>query len=486
MKRSFHDLSVLFDDDGSAYVVWGYQDIHLAQLDSTLTDIVPGTERVLFPKDAGMGEGSHFYKIDGTYYITSAWYAGRMRLACARADHLDGPWEVNPAISVDEAFGMREGPRLRGNGTGPEITVDPGEPHVAGSHVDAPGRDRPDTRRGVVGLLDVRGQLGGAAHRAVAGDMARRLALLRPSGEPRPLAADLGQAAHRSPLAADAPYRRNDDFDGPELANVWQWNHVPVDSMWSLAERPGFLRLHALAAPDFWWARNTLTQRAIGPQSSSTTILEAGGMQPGDAAGLALLDRPYAWIGVRRADDGMWLEQVDQLTGDTARVPLTAGRVWLRADCDFLTEQARFSYSTDGTRFTTLGPPFGTVFQLKTFQGVRYALFSYNVHGVGGGWADFDAMQVSEPHPHGLTRPIPVGQTISLGVDGRDMPFAVGGEERFEVVDRGLGRVALRAGGRFLSATPATDGTSTVACGPESRATARPSSGSRPSMATWR
>lgn len=24
MKRSFHDLSVLFDDDGKAYVVWGY------------------------------------------------------------------------------------------------------------------------------------------------------------------------------------------------------------------------------------------------------------------------------------------------------------------------------------------------------------------------------------------------------------------------------------------------------------------------------
>jgi hypothetical protein len=42
MKKSLHDLSVLFDDDGKVYVVWGYQDIHLAQLDSALTDIVPG------------------------------------------------------------------------------------------------------------------------------------------------------------------------------------------------------------------------------------------------------------------------------------------------------------------------------------------------------------------------------------------------------------------------------------------------------------
>jgi hypothetical protein len=44
----------------------------------------PGNRARLFAKDAGMGEGAHFYKIDGKYYITSAWYAGRMRLA-ARA-----------------------------------------------------------------------------------------------------------------------------------------------------------------------------------------------------------------------------------------------------------------------------------------------------------------------------------------------------------------------------------------------------------------
>ena len=61
---------------------------------------------------------------------------------------------------------------------------------------------------------------------------------------------------------------------------------------------------------------------------------------------------------------------------------------WLRADCDFLTERARFSFSTDGTRFTTMGPPFAMIFQLKTFQGVRYALFEYNARGATGGDAD--------------------------------------------------------------------------------------------------
>jgi len=264
------------------------------------------------------------------------------------------------------------------------------------------------------------------------------------------------------PSAPHAPYVRNDDFGGPALANVWEWNHVPDDTKWSLKERPGFLRLHSLPATDFWWARNSLTQRAIGPQSTPTTILETAGMHAGDVAGLALLNRPYAWIGVRRGDDGFWLEQFTQLTGDTTRVRLTAGRVWLRAQCDFLDERCVFSYATDGAHFTPVGNPVATIFQLKTFQGVRYALFNYNARGTPGGYADFDAMHVAEPHPRGLTHPIPFGHTITLRSAGRDAAFSLDGQSRFTVVDRMLGRVALRAGTKYLSVAPLTDSTSVV------------------------
>ena len=55
-------------------------------------------------------------------------------------------------------------------------------------------------------------------------------------------------------------------------------------------------------------------------------------------------------------------------------------------------------------------------------------------------------MRVDEPNPRGLMQPIPIGRTIALRAAGRDTPFAVDGQRRFTVVDRGLGRVALRAG----------------------------------------
>jgi beta-xylosidase len=463
MKRSLHDLSVLFDDDGKVWVVWGYQDMRLAQLDPTLTDIVPETERVLFAKDAGMGEGAHFYRIDGKYYIISAWYAGRMRLAAARADRLDGPWEVNREISADETFGLRQGHRLRGNGTGPQIVVTPGNP----------------TARGTMSMHQ------GGVVRTPAGEWwgfsmmdansVGRLTALSPvtwkDGWPWfGLAGNLGRTPRvwvkpktATRLAPRAPYVRSDAFSGPRLANVWQWNHVPNDSAWSLTERPGWLRLHSMPAPDFWTARNTLTQRAVGPRSSATTVLDAAGMRLGDVAGLALLNRPYAWLGVRRTADGLVLQQYDQTVDSTATAPLRGAHVWLRAECDFLTEQARFSYSTDGVRWTPFGRPFTMAFQLKTFQGVRFALFHHNSGGGTGGVADFDLMRVDEPAPRGLTRPIPVGRTIALRAAGRDTPFAVHGESRFTVVDRGLGRIALRAGNRFLSVTPRSDSTSTRA-----------------------
>jgi hypothetical protein len=95
-----------------------------AQLNGEFDDVVPGTEREIIPEDAGMGEGCHLYKIRGKYYITSAWYAGEMRMPSARADRLEGPYEVNLAISKGEDFGLAEGYRL-GPGKKPPYTIIP-------------------------------------------------------------------------------------------------------------------------------------------------------------------------------------------------------------------------------------------------------------------------------------------------------------------------------------------------------------------------
>ena len=451
LNRSFHDLSVLFDDDGKVYVVWGYQDIHFAQLTDDLKDVVPGTERTIIPKSAGMGEGSHFYKINGKYYITSAWFAGRMRMPCARADKPEGPYEVNQAISTDESFGLAEGFRLRNDRKGPPFEVVPPNTRDGGRMSLHQGGlvQTPTGEWWGFSMMDYNsvGRLtclspvtwtNGWPYFGLPGNLTRT-----PRTWVKP---NTGHASKPS-----APYQRNDDFSAPKLANVWQWNHVPDDSKWSLTERKGFLRLHSFPAKDFWWAHNTLTQRAIGPESTPTVELEVGGMKPGDVAGLALLNFPYAWIGVRCETNGLTIEQFDQLTGKTNSVPLATKHVSLRAQCDFLTEKATFSYSTDGKKFASLGGEFTMIFQGKTFQGIRYSLFHFNDRGGAGGYADFDRFTVDESHPNGLMRPVPYGKTIMLTNLADNSALTVDGVMQFKVVDRGLGRVALQSPQGFLS-----------------------------------
>jgi len=144
--------------------------------------------------------------------------------------------------------------------------------------------------------------------------------------------------------------------------------------------------------------------------------------------------------------------------------------LWLRVHCNFDTDEAVFRWSADGRQFTPLGKPSTMTFQLTTFQGVRPALFNYNTSGQPGGYADFDNYVCEEPRARGIERVIPIGKTITLasGADGSllsadtqgntlmnvpaDATGAAPQDAKFQVVDLGRGRVAVKASnGRFVS-----------------------------------
>ena len=463
MKRGFHDLSVLFDDDGKNYVVWGYRDLHIAQLNDTLDDIVPGTEHAPFGPNAQIGEGSHFYKINGKYVITCAWYAGRMRMGCARSDTVFGPYEVNPSISEGESFGLPSGYRLASDRNGVYEVGSPNPNGGAGAMHQG----------GIVQTQS--GEWWGWS--MMDANSVGRLTCLSPvtwsEGWPYfGLIGNLGRTPRiwtkpntGSSSKIHVPYTRNDDFNGPRLANVWQWNHAPVDSDWSLSARKGFLRLHSRPSPDLWNAQNTLTQRAVGPVSIPMVELDATGLVEGDVAGLSLLNHPYAWVGVRRTANGLELVTFDERTHKTTIETMRGARVWLSAKCDFLTEKAEFSFSEDGKTFQKIGDEVTMIFQLKTFQGIRFGLFAF---GSGGGHADFTKFAIEEPQPTGLTRAIPIGKmvrfenmkdgSVIVARDGKIVsvsstdPLAHSSAANFVVEDRKLGRVALRTSdGKFIT-----------------------------------
>ncbi|HNW59992.1 MAG TPA: glycoside hydrolase 43 family protein [bacterium] len=460
MRAGLHDVTVLFDDDGKVYAVWGYDEVHMVQLTPDLLDVVPGTEKVIVERGSGAGEGSHIYKIGGRYFITNTNYDPVCYQVCLRADAPYGPYEVR-VISAEENFATGTGWRLTDTREGPPFHLIPPIANFVGCIPMHQG-----------GLLQIQsGEWWGWS--MLDFNSVGRVTALSPvtwkEGWPcfglpgnltrTPRTWVKPNTGFSSPPAA--PFARNDEFSGPALQAIWQWNHVPVAGKWSLSERKGYLRLHALPGESFWRARNSLTQRGIGPESYAVAELDPSGLKIGDVAGLALLNLPWAWIGVCRREQGLELQFYHQQEQQLLRLPVAAKTVWLRAHCNFDSDIGRLSYSLDGTHFQEIGGEVIMPYQLKTFQGVRYALFCYTAGNKEGGYADFNRFTVTEPRCKGLTRPIPYDQLITLTsladstvlVNWRNHLRPVERNSRyteadaalFKVIDRGQGRIALQS-----------------------------------------
>jgi beta-xylosidase len=460
LNASLHDLSVLFDDDGKIYVIWSYQEIHLAELDENFM-VKPGTERIIIPRGSGVGEGSHFLKLNGKYYIFFAVYDPALYMVCARADNPFGPYDVT-TISAKESLGIGQGYRM------PYHIKE--KPYAALSEPNIDAASQVTMHQGAV-VDTPTGEWWGfsmADHNSIG-----RLTCLSPITWVNDwpyfgLPGNLG----RTPIIwkkpntgftsePSAPYDRCDDFSGGALKPVWQWNHVPDDTQWSLTERPGFLRLHSLPAMKFWNAKNSLTQRAIGPESIVTVEVDGSSLEQFDAAGIGLLSMPYSVLVVGRENDQLGVYQFNDLTDNLCVEPLEASKVWLRVSCNFDTEKAVYSYSVDGVNFKQFGDEVTMVFQLKTFQGVRFALCCYNIRGDKGGYADFTNFTVDEPRARGLSAPIPVGKIVTIASKADDAvlvvkngavssasprdPVAKTDASRFRIVDLGFGQIALEA-----------------------------------------
>jgi xylan 1,4-beta-xylosidase len=453
-----HDLSVLFDDDGKIYIISGNRSPYpIEELAPDLKSFVPGVRHQL---DGRMGEGHHLYKIKGKYYDISAIPGATTDQMVARADSIDGPWTVERMVQ-GESLGV---------------------PTVAPARVA--DRDRGLTlHQG--GMCDTPSGEWWSIIMSDHGSAGRMVALVPITWDNDFPLIGLPGNLRKAPNTwvkpntghtqdAKPAFIHDDNFDSGKLNSHWQWNHVPDDTKWSITEKPGVLRLHSLPADDFYAARNSICQRPPAPESIETIELDTSGMVAGDTAGLALLSSPYAWIGVVKSADGTTLQMYDNTGSGGGRRGVPAGpanppaigpakppkHLWLRVHCNFDTDQAIFSWSADGKEFTPLGDPFTMTFQLRTFQGVRPSLFHYNTSGRPGGYVDFDNYVVDEPRARGIEREIPTGKAIVLtsGADGSFLAADTQNDKlvnvtadaapenaKFQVIDLGLGRVALKA-----------------------------------------
>ena len=490
MQGNIYDLSVLFDDDGKIYAIHKYGEVHCTELKPDMSGPVEDTDRVIIPEGNGIGEGHHMYKINGMYYLISTDYSPNGRTLCSRSKSIWGPYETR-VITADETYGYHAVGRTQvPRGAKYRIGEDGTKFSIASASADATGCDNahqggivqakdgkwwallmqdfhsvgrtvclmPITWKDGWPMIGLEGNLGRAPRTWYKPD-----AVINCRGT---AISCYGIDNHPQPISA--PYNRNEDFNGKSLGRVWQWNHNPDDSKWSL--KNGRLRLQSMPAEQLMWVRNTLTQRVVGPTSITTVELYTKGMKDGDVCGLGNINVPCSWIGIVKEGKSLTLRCFEQLTNDTVDVYLVADpvssldKIYLRCVGDYDNNQAQYAYSLDGVTFQTLGRMMPLSYQLITFQGSRHALFAYNIKGRNGGYAEFDNFTVVEPKAD-RSQNIPYGKTIRIINKATNRPAVAlkhgvlydthagdrSEQTQFKVIDRGIGCVSLLcADGRYV------------------------------------
>lgn len=378
----YHDCSLLFDQDGRVYISYGHREIHITELKEDLSGPKPGgLDRVVVSdKDnPRLGyEGSHFYRINGRYYlflIHSRRDRWRRTEACFIADSLEDEFTGGDVLDDDMGY------------------LDQGV--AQGGIVDTP-----DGRWYAV-LFQDRGAVG-------------RIPVLVPMSwkEGVPVFGENGRIPESFPVpeaAPTAPLVASDDFTtagGPQthgtfgLKSCWQFNHQPELSLTKLDRELGTWSVSTdKLCADVTQARNTLTQRMLFPRCAAEITVSAESLKEGDVAGLCVLQCCYGLIGITRCEDGYRLTVRTRENDETSQpaqvspeqewesIPWESSQVQLRVEADFdqMKDQAVFFYRACGSEnWTQLGPVHKLYFKLDHFTGCRFGLFTYATKETGG------------------------------------------------------------------------------------------------------
>jgi len=343
----YEDPCPFWDDDGKAWLVHskvgaGPIVLHAMSADGTAL-LDAGTTIIEDKVNLPVLEGPKVYKRNGWYYIFAPiGGVGTGPQAVMRARSIRGPYEYRTVL--------RPGNGLAG-------------PHQGG-YVETP------TGQGWFIHFNSTGAFGRIAHlQPVAWQ--DDWPVMGDGGLPvpdHPLPQTVGQSSH---------YRLqdSDEFSTGTLGLQWSWNHNPDAARWSLAQRPGYLRIEGNQARHLVGARNTLTQILQGPAAEITTRIETKGMTDGQRAGLTLFGVKVPWIGVVREGDAHYITYAnggEELRGERLRADAIVLRASVNND-----QTVQFSYAPDGTaRFTNFGPV-TPLAKFSWWKGSRPGVFTY-------------------------------------------------------------------------------------------------------------
>ena len=396
----------MFEDD-HVYIVSGNRNIRLQELKKDLSGPKEGgLDRILVSdsRNPGLGfEGSHFYKIDGMYYLFLI-------------HSLPDRWMRTQACYVSDS--------LTGEFKGGDVLCDTmgycGQGVAQGGIVDTPDHKWYAVLfqdRGAVGRIPVLVP--------VKWEKNVRVTCMPAPGEQKeqiikenyPVLGDSGrtlcevETQSTRPDAQYHPLVESDDFSewNPEQKRLfgtfgwkscWQFNHEPELSWIENDAEKGCLRMVCRKqCKNVTQAVNTITQRMKFPVCITEVTVDAEGIKDGDYAGMCALQGCYGMAAVTKRDGRMLLvmrsleAEHDSIEGNQGNseeieweaVAVESSKIRIRMEADFQNQhdKVRFLYWSD-EKWKQIGPWHQLYFKMDHFTGCRVGLFAYATKETGG------------------------------------------------------------------------------------------------------
>lgn len=384
----YHDMSLLFDDDGRVYCVSGNMQIHLTELEKDLSGPKKGgVDKVIIqdePEKVILGyEGSHFYKINNKYYVFLIHMPkGKMRTeACFVSDKIEGPYTGADVLCSDLAgwnSGVAQGGIVQANDS---------------------------SWYGI--LFQDHGALG-------------RIPVLVPVEFKNdfPVFGKDGIAPEEVCVIDNKPgYKYKPLFSNDFTDAAWQWNHIPDKKLVHVRAR-SFSVITGKVCKNLIQAQNTLTQRTFTEHCSGSVVLDFSKLNEGDVAGLGALEGEYGFAGITKKGGKFYLilaehkipysqwsmgvyddekpkiieeKEILELGWDV----ISGDKIILKAEFSLRhqNENVQFAiYDNGQKKFFDFARPVKLRYTLDQFVGVRFALFMYSTVQSGGSavFSDFE------------------------------------------------------------------------------------------------
>lgn len=405
LNSSGFDPSLFHDDDGRKYVLnqlWDHRPgrnrfagIVLQEYSPSARRLV-GSRQVIFEGTAiGFTEAPHLYKRDGWYYLITAeggtgWGHA---VTMARSRSLAGPYELHPDTYALTAR-HRPDAALQRAGHADLVDTPDGQTYI----VYLCGRPIPNRGRCTLGRET-------AIQRMVWGE----------DGWLRTEHGDGLPAIYSAPPVAEPhpfpPGPVREDFDGPDLPIDFQWLRSPwPGELFSLAARPGHLRLYGRETPGSLFRQSLVARRQQAHCYAAATRMEFDPAHFQQMAGLICYygSAKFHYLYVSHDEAaGRALRVMSALPDSpsadafTPPIPIPGGPIELRVEVDF--ERLHFAYRAGGGDWTWLPQMFdasilsdeATTPGLPNFTGAFVGMACHDMSGSAAP-ADFDWFEYRE------------------------------------------------------------------------------------------